>query len=106
MKTHQNTCPTCSCTKVVVLDTRLQKDGTRWWRMKCRSCLDDWRIQDGQVLSDERPRDWRVQACDLCKYCIHQCNGFCSLGFPEATDPAFVSVCVARTLEGTAPVVQ
>jgi hypothetical protein len=104
MKTHQNTCPTCRCTNVVVQDTRLNKDGTRWWRLKCRSCQDDWRVQDGQVLEDHTPKDWRVQASELCTYCIHQCNGFCSLGFPEAGDPGFVSVCVARTVQEPVPV--
>jgi hypothetical protein len=104
MKQSERICPTCGGSHVVVRDTRLNKDGTRWWRFKCQACQDDWRVQDGQVLEDYTPKDRRVEASELCKYCIHECKGFCSLGFPEANDPTFVPFCVARTLRESVPV--
>jgi hypothetical protein len=63
-------------------------------------------MHDNELLVDSTPIDWRVRASELCRDCIHCCNGFCSLGFPEAEQAAFVSECVARAVEQGSCVVQ
>ena len=72
-------------------------------RFECQVCRERWTTLNGTLLSlyqADKVYDWRVPAAEGCTGCIHLMRGFCSLGFPEAADPGFVTECEARQVQG------
>jgi hypothetical protein len=102
-------CLACGASQVRLVSSRLNAAGDRLKRFECRVCLHRWGSRNGTLESHYDPWkeiDWRVPAGDGCRDCVHYAKGFCSLGFPEAKDPAFVTECEARSVQGGVFVVQ
>ena len=102
-------CPVCRSKKLRLFASRMDRQGDRVKRFHCGVCFHRWNERNG-VVEQRVDRwteiDWRVTASEGCTTCVHCIKGFCSLGFPEARDPAFVTECEARLVVGGELVVQ
>jgi hypothetical protein len=102
-------CPYCSSVKLTLHSSRKNMAGERVKRHECRVCLSRWTSRNGTIethVDRWTEIDWRVPASEGCQDCVHYAKGFCSLGFPEARNPAFVTECEARLVQGGVLVVQ
>lgn len=102
MTTSNNSCPICSSDKVWRATKWVNAQGKLHNRYECRVCLERWTLVDGKQISNytaDKVYDWRVRASQGCTDCVHYLNGFCSLGLPEANNPAFVTECEARMVQ-------
>lgn len=102
-------CPVCKSRKCHRVGSRKCANGDYVKRKECTVCSHRWNERNGILeysFNSWIDVDWRVPASENCANCVHQINGFCSLGFPEASDPAFVTECEARQVQEHFDVVQ